>query len=310
MKTYENTVQLVGGTPLIHLNRLEQDLGLKASILAKAENFNPAGSVKDRIAREIVNTAEAQGLLKPGGLIVEASSGNTGIGLAMVAAARGYRLILTMPDTMSLERRQLLEAYGAQLVLTDGAKGMPAAMEEAERIVKENPGALYARQFENEANPRAHYETTGPEIEQAAHGRVDLFVSGVGTGGTITGAGRYLKERHPELAIVAVEPSGSPVLSGGEKGKHKIQGIGAGFVPKVLDTGIYNRVITVSDEDAAQAARLLALKEGLLCGISSGAALHAAIQLAKEPDNAGKSIVVILPDAGSRYLSLGLFAQG
>ena len=310
MKTYENAVQLVGGTPLIHLNRLEQDLGLKASILAKAENFNPAGSVKDRIAREIVNMAEAQGLLKPGGLIVEASSGNTGIGLAMVAAARGYRLILTMPDTMSLERRQLLEAYGAQLVLTDGAKGMPAAMEEAERIVKENPGVLYARQFENEANPRAHYETTGPEIEQAAHGRVDIFVSGVGTGGTITGAGRYLKERHPELAIIAVEPTGSPVLSGGEKGKHKIQGIGAGFVPKVLDTGIYNRVITVSDEDAARAARLLALKEGLLCGISSGAALHAAIQLAKEPDNAGKSIVVILPDAGSRYLSLGLFAQG
>jgi len=309
MKTYESTVQLIGGTPLIHLARLQDKLGLQARLLAKAESFNPAGSVKDRIARAMVDAAEQEGSLRPGGLLVEASSGNTGIGLAQVAAARGYRLILTMPDTMSKERRQLLRAYGAQLVLTDGAQGMPAAMERAGQIVDENPGAVYVRQFENEANPRAHYETTGPEIEQATRGQVDIFISGVGTGGTITGAGRYLKERHPGLQIIAVEPSGSPVLSGGEKGKHKIQGIGAGFVPRVLDTGIYNRVITVTDEDAAQATRLLAREEGLLCGISSGAALHAAIQVAKEPGSAGKSIVVILPDDGSRYLSLGLFGE-
>lgn len=309
MRTYENTVQLIGGTPLIHLNRLQEALGLSADLLAKAESFAPAGSVKDRIAREMVAAAEDSGQLQPGGTLVEASSGNTGIGLALVAAARGYKLILTMPDTMSLERRQLLVAYGAELVLTDGAQGMPAAMAEAERITAANPGAVYVKQFENQANPKAHYETTGPEIEQAAHGRVDIFVSGVGTGGTITGAGRYLRERHPNLEIVAVEPAGSPILSGGEKGKHKIQGIGAGFVPKVLDTGIYNRVLTVTDEDAAAAARLLARKEGLLAGISSGAALDAAIRLAREPQNEGKSIVVILPDAGSRYLSVGLFAE-
>ncbi len=309
MRTYVRNSNLIGKTPLVHLVRLQKQLGLQADILAKVEGFNPAGSVKDRIARAIVDAAEQAGQLKKGGLIVEASSGNTGIGLAMVAAARGYRLILTMPDSMSLERRQLLIAYGAELVLTPGADGMPGAMQKAEQIVAENPGSVYARQFANEANPKAHYETTGPEIEQATHGRVDIFVSGVGTGGTITGAGRYLKERHPEIEIVAVEPSASPVLSGGQKGKHVIQGIGAGFVPEVLDTGIYNRIKTVTDEDAKETARLLAKTEGLLCGISSGAALSAAISLAKEEQNAGKSIVVILPDNGNRYLSMGLFDQ-
>lgn len=309
MRTYVRNSDLIGKTPLVHLVRLQKQLGLQADILAKVEGFNPAGSVKDRIARAIVDAAEQAGQLKKGGLIVEASSGNTGIGLAMVAAARGYRLILTMPDSMSLERRQLLIAYGAELVLTPGADGMPGAMQKAEQIVAENPGSVYARQFANEANPKAHYETTGPEIEQATHGRVDIFVSGVGTGGTITGAGRYLKERHPEIEIVAVEPSASPVLSGGQKGKHVIQGIGAGFVPEVLDTGIYNRIKTVTDEDAKETARLLAKTEGLLCGISSGAALSAAISLAKEEQNAGKSIVVILPDNGNRYLSMGLFDQ-
>ncbi len=307
MKTYVHNSDLIGKTPLVHLVRLQKKLGLKADILAKVEGFNPAGSVKDRIARAMVDAAEKAGHLKPGGLIVEASSGNTGIGLAMVAAARGYKLILTMPDSMSLERRQLLAAYGATLVLTPGADGMPGAMKKAEEIVAENPGSLYARQFENEANPKAHYETTGPEIEQATHGRVDLFVAGVGTGGTIAGAGKYLREKNPNLEIVAVEPTGSPVLSGGQKGKHAIQGIGAGFVPKVLDTGIYNRVLTVTDEASKEAARLLATTEGLLCGISSGAALEAAIQLAREEQNAGKSIVVILPDSGNRYLSNGLF---
>ena len=307
MKTFNRNCDLIGKTPLVLLVRLQKKLGLKADILAKVEGFNPAGSVKDRIALYIVDEAEKQGLLKEGGLIVEASSGNTGIGLAMVAASRGYRLILTMPDSMSLERRQLLAAYGATLVLTPGADGMPGAMKKAEEIVAENPGSLYARQLENEANPKAHYETTGPEIEQATHGRVDLFVAGVGTGGTITGAGKYLRERNPKLEIVAVEPTGSPVLSGGQKGKHAIQGIGAGFVPKVLDTGIYNRILTVTDEASKEAARLLATTEGLLCGISSGAALEAAIQLAREEQNAGKSIVVILPDSGNRYLSNGLF---
>lgn len=310
MKISESTSQLVGATPLIRLSTLQKKLGLKAEILAKAESFNPAGSIKDRIAREMINAAEESGELKPGGLLVEASSGNTGIGLAMVAAARGYRLILTMPDTMSMERRQLLQAYGAQLVLTEGANGMPGAMEKARQIANEHPGSVYIRQFENPANPKAHYENTGPEIEQATNGRVDLFVTGVGTGGTITGAGRYLKERHPELEIVAVEPANSPVLSGGAKGKHKIQGIGAGFVPKVLDTTIYNRIITVTDEDAAETTRLLAQTEGLLCGISSGAALKAAIQLAQEERNEGKTIVVVLMDAGSRYLSGGLFEVG
>jgi len=307
MKIYEQAGQLIGKTPLIRLSRLKEALGLQADILAKAESFNAAGSVKDRIARYMVNAAEKSGQLKPGGILVEASSGNTGIGLAMVAAVRGYQLILIMPDTMSLERRQLLSAYGAKLVLTDGDKGMPGAMERAEQIVRENPGSVYVRQFENQANPQAHYEGTGPEIEEASGGRVDLFVSGIGTGGTITGAGRFLRERHPELEVVAVEPAGSPVLSGGEKGKHKIQGIGAGFVPKVLDTSIYDRILTITDEDAAATARLLARTEGLLCGISSGAALKAAIQLAQEEGNRGKAIVVVLPDAGDRYLSVGLF---
>lgn len=307
MNLHDNVSRLTGGTPLIRLHRLEAALGLDARILAKAESQNPAGSVKDRIANAMVDAAERDGSLKPGGLLVEASSGNTGIGLAMVAAARGYRLTLTMPDTMSKERRQLLAAYGAELVLTDGAGGMPAAMEKAEDILRQHPGAVYVRQFENPANPRAHYDTTGPEIDRDAGGRLDLFVSGVGTGGTITGAGRYLKERHPGIQVIAVEPAGSPVLSGGQKGKHKIQGIGAGFIPRVLDTRVYDRVLAVTDEDAAAMARMLARTEGLLCGISSGAALHAAVELAREPGNAGKAIAVILPDAGSRYLSLGLF---
>ncbi|MDD4135426.1 MAG: cysteine synthase A [Eubacteriales bacterium] len=310
MKTYENAGQLIGKTPLIRLLRLKEALGLQADILAKAESFNAAGSVKDRIAQSMVDAAEKAGKLKPGGIMVEASSGNTGIGLAMVAAVKGYKLILTMPDTMSLERRQLLKAYGARLALTPGDQGMPGAMEKAEQIARENPGSVYIRQFENPANPRAHYEGTGPEIEEAAGGRVDLFVAGVGTGGTITGAGRYLRERHPGLGIVAVEPAGSPVLSGGEKGRHRIQGIGAGFVPKVLDTKIYGRVITITDEEAAGTARLLARTEGLLCGISSGAALRAAIRLAREEGNQGKAIVAVLPDAGDRYLSGGLFEAG
>ncbi len=310
MNTYESAGQLVGNTPLVRLRRLEEEKGLRAAVLGKAEFMNPAGCVKERIAKTMIQQAEADGLLKPGGLIVEASSGNTGIGLAMMAASRGYRLILTMPDTMSVERRQLLAAYGARLILTEGARGMVGAMEKAEEIVRENPGSFYARQFENPANPRAHYETTGPEIDRDTGGRVDVFVAGVGTGGTITGAGRYLRERHPGVLIVAVEPAGSPVLSGGEKGKHKIQGIGAGFIPGVLDTGIYDQVIRVTDEDAAAAARLLARSEGLLCGISSGAALHAAMELAKTEEHRGGNIVVILPDAGSRYLSGGLFEVG
>ncbi|MDD4081498.1 MAG: cysteine synthase A [Eubacteriales bacterium] len=307
MKILDSVGGLIGNTPLIRLSRLKESLGLKADILVKAESFNAAGSVKDRIAQYMVDAAEQSGQLKPGGTLVEASSGNTGIGLAMVAAVRGYQLILTMPDTMSLERRQLLSAYGARLVLTPGEGGMPGAMEKAEQIVRENPGSVFVRQFENEANPRAHYEGTGPEIEEATGGEIDIFVSGIGTGGTITGAGRYLRQRHPDLEIVAVEPAGSPVLSGGEKGAHKIQGIGAGFVPKVLDTAIYNRVMAITDEDAAATARLLARAEGLLCGISSGAALHAAILLAKEETNQGKTIVAVLPDAGDRYLSNGLF---
>ncbi len=309
MSVYKSSDQLIGNTPLVRLNRIEKAENLKAVLLGKAESMNPAGCVKERIAKTMIDEAEAAGLLKPGALLVEASSGNTGIGLAMMAAARGYRLILTMPDTMSVERRQLLTAYGAELVLTDGALGMPGAMGKAEEIVRENPGSWYARQFENPANPRAHYQTTGPEIERDTKGLADILVAGVGTGGTITGAGRYLKERHPGIRIIAVEPSGSPVLSGGPKGKHKIQGIGAGFVPKVLDTDIYDQVITVSDEDAAEATRLLARLEGLLCGISSGAALHAAMTLAQKEENRGRNIVVILPDAGSRYLSGGLFGE-
>ncbi|MDI9521594.1 MAG: cysteine synthase A [Bacillota bacterium] len=310
MKTFVRNSELIGKTPLVYLVRLQKHLGLKADILAKVEGFNPAGSIKDRVAMFMVDEAEKAGELRPGGLIVEASSGNTGIGLAMVAAARGYKLILTMPDSMSKERAQLLSAYGAQLVLTPGAEGMAGAIKKAEQIASENPGSLYARQFENEANPRAHYATTGPEIERAAHGRIDIFVASVGTGGTITGTGRYLREKHPNLEVVAVEPSGSPVLSGGKSGRHAIQGIGAGFVPKVLDTGIYDRVIAVTDEASKHMTRLLATKEGLLCGISSGAAMEAAAQLAREDRNAGKSIVVILPDTGSRYLSDGLFSDG
>ena len=310
MKIFDSVDGLIGNTPLIHLKRLEEKLGLNAHILAKAEFLNPGGCVKERIAMSMIDAAEEAGTLEPGGLLVEASSGNTGIGLAMLAAARGYRLILTMPDTMSVERRQLLSAYGAKLVLTEGALGMKGAMAKAEEITRDNPGSVYVRQFENQANPLIHYQTTGPEIEADTGGDLDIFVVGVGTGGTITGAGRYLRERHPGLQIIAVEPSASPVLSGGEKGKHKIQGIGAGFVPEVLDTDIYDSVITVSDEEAAVYTRLLARSEGLLCGISSGAALQAAVTLAKRPENKGKRIVVVFPDAGYRYLSGSLFEEG
>lgn len=299
----------IGQTPLVALDRIIERFGLSASILAKVEGQNPAGSVKDRIALAMVDRAEQDGLLAPGGLIVEASSGNTGIGLALVAASRGYRLALTMPDTMSLERRQLLEAYGAQLHLTPGERGMVGAMEKAQQIVEENPGSFYARQFENPANPQVHYLSTGPEIWQQSQGQVDILVAGVGTGGTITGAGKYLKEQKPGLEVFAVEPTGSPVLSGGHKGKHRIQGIGAGFVPAVLDTGIYKGILQVGDEDAAEAARLLTREEGLLAGISAGAALFAAMALARKPEHAGKTIVVVLPDSGSRYLSSGLFNQ-
>ncbi len=307
MRVYDSVCELIGRTPLVRLRRLEARLGLGATLLAKAEQLNPSGSVKDRAALAMVLDAEGAGHIKPGGTIVEASSGNTGIGLAMLAAARGYRLVLTMPDSMSLERRQLLLALGAELVLTEGAGGMQASMEKAQEIAEATPNSLYTRQFENPANPRAHRETTGPEIDEDTGGRVDALVCGVGTGGTVSGAGRYLKERHPGLTVAAVEPAGSPVLSGGEKGPHGIQGIGAGFVPPVLDRDVIDRVMTVSDADAAAAARLLARAEGLLCGVSAGAAVHAAAALAGEGEYAGKTVVVILPDSGNRYLSDGLF---
>ena len=308
MTHYLSIEDCIGNTPLVRLQRLPGST--TNTLLLKLEGNNPAGSVKDRPAINMIKSAEARGQIRPGDTLIEATSGNTGIGLAMAAAARGYRLILTMPDTMSLERRQLLSAFGAELVLTDGAQGMPAAMEKAEEIARAHPGSVYVRQFENPANPLAHYRTTGPEIFRDAEGQVDVFVSGVGTGGTITGAGRYLKEQNPGVEIVAVEPAASPVLSGGPKGKHKIQGIGAGFVPKVLDTSIYSRIIAVTDGDAAAMARLLARTEGLLCGISSGAALHAAATLARRPEYRDKAIVVVLPDAGDRYLSIDLFTEG
>ena len=306
---YTSADQLIGRTPLLELTRIEKETGAKARILAKLEYFNPAGSVKDRIAKAMLDEAEAGGKLKPGSTIIEPTSGNTGIGLASVAAARGYRIIITMPETMSVERRQLMKAYGVELVLTEGAKGMKGAIAKAEELTKEIPDSFIPGQFVNPANPAAHRSATGPEIWVGADGAVDVFVAGVGTGGTITGVGQYLKEQNPAVKVVAVEPKDSPVLSEGRAGSHKIQGIGAGFVPEVLDTAVYDEVIPVSNDDAFAAGQLMGRKEGVLVGISSGAALHAAIQLATRPENAGKTIVVLFPDTGDRYLSTPLFAD-
>ena len=308
-RVYTSVDQLIGGTPLLELCNLEKKFDLKARVLAKLEYLNPAGSVKDRVGLSMINDAEARGVLKPGAVIIEPTSGNTGIGLAAVAAARGYRLIITMPDTMSVERRQLLKAYGAELVLTEGAKGMPGAIAKAEELSKEIENSFVAGQFVNPANPRAHFETTGPEIYADTDGEVDIFVAGVGTGGTITGVGEYLRSKKPEVKIVAVEPASSPVLSTGKAGAHKIQGIGAGFVPDVLNTKIYDEIIPVANEDAFAAGKLMGRSEGVLVGISSGAALWAAMELAKRPENEGKTIVVLLPDTGDRYLSTALFAD-
>ena len=310
-KIYTAADQLIGRTPLLRLVRLEQQLGLNAVLLAKLESFNPAGSVKDRVAKAMLDDAETKGLIGPGGTIIEPTSGNTGIGLASVAAARGYRVVIVMPDTMSVERRQLMMAYGAELVLTPGARGMTGAIEKAKELAHETPGSFIPGQFENPANPDAHYRTTGPEIWQDTDGKIDLFVAGVGTGGTITGVSRYLKEQNPAIHVAAVEPADSPVLSGGKAGPHKLQGIGAGFVPDALDQNAYDEVLTVTTEQAFEASRTLGRAEGVLAGISSGAALAGAIRLAKLPENAGKTIVTLLPDTGDRYLSTGLFtAEG
>lgn len=308
-KIYKSADQLIGNTPLVELTKIEEELGLEAKILAKLEYFNPAGSVKDRIARAMIDDAEKSGKLKPGSVIIEPTSGNTGIGLASVAAARGYRIIIVMPETMSVERRQLMAAYGAELVLTEGAKGMKGAIAKAQELADEIENSFIPGQFVNEANPKAHFETTGPEIYEDTDGEVDIFVAGVGTGGTVTGTGRYLKSKKPEVKVVAVEPETSPVLSQGKAGSHKIQGIGAGFVPDVLDTSVYDEIIPVADNDAFETGRLIGRKEGVLVGISSGAAVYAAIQLAKRPENKGRNIVVLLPDTGDRYLSTPLFAQ-
>lgn len=308
-RIYTSADQLIGGTPLLEMTHMEKAYGLNARILAKLEYFNPAGSVKDRVAKSMIDDAEAKGLLKPDSVIIEPTSGNTGIGLASVAAARGYRIIIVMPETMSVERRQIMKAYGAELVLSEGSKGMSGAIAKAEELAKEIPNSFIPGQFVNPANPAAHYATTGPEIWADTMGEVDIFVAGVGTGGTITGVGRYLKEKNPAIRVVAVEPESSPVLSKGVGGAHKIQGIGAGFVPKVLDTGIYDEIIPVSNENAFTLGREIGRKEGILVGISSGAALWAALELAKRPENAGKKIVVLLPDTGDRYLSTPLFAE-
>ena len=306
---YTSADQLIGRTPLLELTHIEKAHDLKAKIVAKLEYFNPAGSVKDRIAKAMIDDAEAKGLLKAGSVIIEPTSGNTGIGLASVAAARGYRIIIVMPETMSVERRQLMKAYGAELVLTEGAKGMKGAIAKADELAKEIPNSFVAGQFVNPANPKAHYETTGPEIWQDTDGKVDFFVAGVGTGGTITGVGKFLKEKNPAVKVVAVEPKTSAVLSTGVAGSHKIQGIGAGFVPDVLDTEIYDEIIPVDNDDAFAVGKEIGHREGVLVGISSGAALWAAIELAKRPENAGKTIVVLLPDTGDRYLSTPLFAD-
>ncbi len=306
-KIYTSMDQMIGRTPLLELCRIQQQLGLDARVLAKLEYLNPAGSVKDRAALSMIRDAEQKGLLKEGSVIVEPTSGNTGIGLAAVAAARGYRVVIVMPETMSLERRQLMRAYGAELVLTEGSKGMSGAVEKAQQLVQQIPGAFLAGQFTNPANPQAHFETTGPEIWQDTEGHVDVFVAGVGTGGTITGVGRYLKSQDPAVHIVGVEPAASPLLSKGTAGPHKIQGIGANFVPQVLDTAIYDELLAVTDQDAFAAGRLMARTEGVLVGISSGAALWAAVELAKRPENRGKTIVTLLPDTGDRYLSTGMF---
>ena len=308
-KVYTSADQLIGGTPLLELTHIEKELGLKAKILAKLEYFNPAGSVKDRIAKAMIDEAEASGKLKEGSVIIEPTSGNTGIGLAAVAAARGYRIIIVMPETMSVERRQLMKAYGAELVLTEGAKGMKGAIAKADELAAEIPDSFIPGQFVNPANPRAHFEHTGPEIFEDTDGEVDIFVAGVGTGGTVTGVGEYLKSKKPDVKVVAVEPATSAVLSTGVAGAHKIQGIGAGFVPKVLNTSIYDEIITVSNEDAFATGKIIGKKEGVLTGISSGAALHVAIELAKRAENEGKTIVVLLPDTGDRYLSTPLFAD-
>ena len=307
-RIFEKLTDLIGGTPLLRLSKYEVKIGANAEIIAKPEYLNPAGSIKDRVAKGMIDDAEEKGLLRPGSVIIEPTSGNTGIGLASVAAARGYRIILTMPETMSIERRKLLAAYGAELVLTDGAKGMSGAIAKADELAAEIPGAVIPGQFSNPANPAVHRDTTGPEIWEDTGGKVDIFVAGVGTGGTISGVGEYLKSKNPNITVVAVEPADSPVLSGGVPGPHKIQGIGAGFVPHTLNTQIYDEVIAVKHEDAFRAGRELALSEGLLAGISSAAALHAAAILARRPENTGKRIVVILPDSGERYLSTALFS--
>ncbi len=308
-KIYQSFTELVGGTPLLELKNFEQKERLEATILAKLEYFNPAGSVKDRIAKSMIEEAEATGLLQPGATIIEPTSGNTGIGLAAVAAAKGYKIIITMPDTMSVERRNLLKAYGAELVLTEGAKGMKGAIAKADELAKEIPGSFIPGQFVNPANPKTHRETTGPEIWKDTDGKVDIFVAGVGTGGTVTGVGEYLKAQNPNVKIVAVEPASSPVLSTGKPGAHKIQGIGAGFVPDVLNTQVYDEIITVENEDAFATGAAVAKTEGVLVGISAGAAVWAALQLAKRPENKGKTIVVLLPDTGDRYLSTPMFAD-
>jgi cysteine synthase A len=308
-KIYKSLTELIGGTPLLELTQFEKDYQLEATMLAKLEYFNPAGSVKDRVAKSILDDAEQSGKLKPGGTIIEPTSGNTGIGLAAVAAARGYKLIITMPETMSVERRMLMKAYGAELVLTDGKKGMSGAIEKADELHREIPGSLIAGQFTNPANPKAHFETTGPEIYEDTDGKVDIFVAGVGTGGTVSGVGKYLKSKNPDVKVVAVEPATSPVLTKGKSGAHGIQGIGAGFVPDTLDTSVYDEVIAVEDADAYKFSRAVTASDGLLVGISAGAALCAGVQLARRPENKGKTIVVLLPDSGERYLSTPLFAE-
>lgn len=308
-KIYTSVEQLIGSTPLLELKRIEKAEGLNARLLAKLEYLNPAGSAKDRIARAMIDDAEARGALKPGATIIEPTSGNTGIGLAAVGVTRGYRVVIVMPETMSAERRMLMKAYGAELVLTEGAKGMSGAIEKAEELARSIPGSFIPGQFENPANPRAHYETTGPEIWRDTDGEVDVFVAGVGTGGTLTGTGRYLKERKPAVRVVAVEPARSPLLSGGKAGPHGLQGIGANFVPAALDTSVYDEVVTVMERDAYAMGRMIGRTEGVVVGISAGAALWAAVQLAKRPENAGKTIVALLPDTGDRYLSTELFAD-